>query len=48
MTELSKLGVPVAQMAAEGYGPEFPVCAANDTPLCQAQNRRVDIRVKSK
>ena len=48
MTELSKLGVPVTQMAAEGYGPEFPVCTANDTPLCQAQNRRVDIRVKSK
>lgn len=32
----------------EGYGPEFPVCAANDTPECKAQNRRVDIKVAVK
>ena len=45
---LEKAGVPAGMIVAEGYGPEYPVCAANDTKECQAQNRRVDIRVKSK
>ena len=46
--DLEKAGVPKGSIIAEGYGPEYPVCAANDTKECQAQNRRVDIRVKSK
>ena len=46
--ELVKLGVAAANVESEGYGPEHPVCAANDTPECKAQNRRVDIRVKAK
>lgn len=46
--ELVKLGVPAANVASEGYGPEHPVCTANDTPECKAQNRRVDIRVTAK
>ncbi len=33
---------------AEGYGLQHPVCEANDTKECQAQNRRVDIRVTVK
>jgi K(+)-stimulated pyrophosphate-energized sodium pump len=33
---------------AEGYGPLHPICEANDTPECKAQNRRVDIRVTVK
>lgn len=46
--ELVKLGVAAASVDSEGYGPEHPVCAANDTPECKAQNRRVDIRVAAK
>lgn len=32
----------------EGYGQEHPVCPANDTPECQAQNRRIAIVVTKK
>lgn len=41
-------GVTAANIASEGYGSDHPVCAANDTPECKAQNRRVDIRVTKK
>jgi outer membrane protein OmpA-like peptidoglycan-associated protein len=48
-SELGKAGAGAAQVKeAVGYGPEFPVCAANDTPECKAQNRRVDLKVASK
>lgn len=43
--ELQKLGVNSSRMTSEGYGEQYPVCAANDTPECKAQNRRIDIRV---
>ncbi|MEZ4906569.1 MAG: OmpA family protein [Saprospiraceae bacterium] len=43
--ELQKLGVPANRMETEGYGEQYPVCPANDTPECKAQNRRIDIRV---
>lgn len=46
--EVVKLGIDKARLASEGYGPEHPICAANDTDECKAQNRRVDIRVTSK
>lgn len=47
--ELVKSGAAAKQVVeAVGYGPEFPVCAANDTPECKAQNRRVDLKVASK
>lgn len=46
--ELVKLGVTKANVESEGYGPEHPVCEANDTPECKAQNRRIDIRVTAK
>jgi K(+)-stimulated pyrophosphate-energized sodium pump len=48
MDELIKLGVSADRLSAEGYGSEYPVCAANDTPECKAQNRRVDVRVTKK
>ena len=48
MAQLLKAGVDAEMISAEGYGPEHPICVANDTKECQAQNRRVDIRVKSK
>lgn len=43
--ELQKLGVSAKRLASEGYGELHPVCAANDTPECKSQNRRIDIRV---
>lgn len=49
MRELVNQGAGKNQVAeAVGYGPEHPVCAANDTPECRAQNRRVDLKVASK
>lgn len=41
-------GVAADRLAAEGYGPEHPICPANDTDECKAQNRRVDLRVTKK
>ncbi len=46
--ELVKLGIVANRIDAEGYGPEHPICEANDTKDCQAQNRRVDVRVTTK
>jgi K(+)-stimulated pyrophosphate-energized sodium pump len=46
--ELVKLGVAESRISAEGYGQDHPVCAANDTPDCKAQNRRIDVRVSKK
>ncbi len=48
MNELVKLGVAKTRMEAEGYGSQYPICPANDTPECKAQNRRIDIRVTEK
>ena len=49
MQELIKLGVGANQVTeAVGYGPEHPVCVANDTPECKAQNKRVDLKIVSK
>jgi len=47
-SKLISLGIPVTNVSSEGFGSEFPVCEANDTPECKAQNRRVDVRIKSK
>ena len=48
-SQLVAAGVPVSAIEkAEGYGPLHPICEANDTKECQAQNRRVDIRVTVK
>lgn len=46
--ELIALGVEAGRLSAEGYGPEHPVCAANDTDDCKAKNRRIAIRVTEK
>jgi K(+)-stimulated pyrophosphate-energized sodium pump len=48
MDELIKMGIPASRLESEGYGAEYPVCAANSTPECKAQNRRVDVRVTKK
>lgn len=41
-------GIAANRLSAEGYGQEHPICPANDTDECKAQNRRVDIRVAKK
>jgi outer membrane protein OmpA-like peptidoglycan-associated protein/uncharacterized protein YegP (UPF0339 family) len=38
-------GIAADRMRSEGYGQEHPVCPANDTEECKAQNRRVSVRV---
>ncbi|MGQ2107674.1 sodium-translocating pyrophosphatase [Ornithobacterium rhinotracheale] len=37
-------GIAADRLEAEGYGEAHPICEANDTPACQAQNRRLDVR----
>lgn len=41
-------GIEAARLESEGYGAQHFVCPPNDTPECQAQNRRVDIRITKK
>ena len=45
MNALLAQGIAATSLSAEGYGPEHPVCPANDTDECKAKNRRVAIRV---
>ncbi|MGB0884807.1 MAG: sodium-translocating pyrophosphatase [Chitinophagales bacterium] len=40
-------GFDVNRLVAEGYGSEHPICKANNTEICKAKNRRVDIKVTS-
>ena len=44
---LIEMGVPASRIEAEGYGSQYPVCEANDTDVCRAQNRRIDVRFLS-
>lgn len=41
-------GIDASRLESEGYGAQHFVCPANDTKECQAQNRRVDIRITKK
>ncbi len=41
-------GAPKDRLVAEGQGPENPVCAANDTEECKAQNHRIAVNVRSR
>ncbi len=43
--KLLEMGIEADRVEAEGYGSQFPVCEANDTDECKAQNRRIDVRV---
>jgi len=45
---LIKSGAEGTRISAEGYGAQYPVCAANDTRECKAQNRSIDVRVTKK
>ena len=44
---LIEKGISAERIEAEGYGQEHPVCPANDTDECMAQNRRIDVRILS-
>ena len=48
LNKLVTLGANKAQLSAQGYGQEHPVCPANDTDECKAKNRRIDIRLTAK
>ena len=48
LNKLVALGANKAQLSAQGYGAEHPICPANDTPECKAKNRRIDIRLTAK
>ncbi|MGI9526962.1 MAG: OmpA family protein [Weeksellaceae bacterium] len=48
MNNIVKNGINAERLAAEGYGADHPVCPANDTDMCKAQNRRVDVRLTEK
>lgn len=48
MNTLNTTGIDAARLSAEGYGSDHPLCPANDTDECKAQNRRVDIRITKK
>lgn len=41
-------GVKADRLEAEGFGSDFPICAANDTDECKAKNRRISVRVTAK
>ena len=43
--KLLEMGIAADRVEAEGYGSQYPVCAANDTDECMAKNRRIDVRV---
>jgi outer membrane protein OmpA-like peptidoglycan-associated protein/uncharacterized protein YegP (UPF0339 family) len=42
---LQEKGMQDKRIRSEGYGPQHPICAENNTPDCKALNRRVSIRV---
>jgi OmpA-OmpF porin, OOP family len=46
--ELIALGINTSRLTAEGYGPQFPICLANDSDTCKAKNRRIDVRIVQK
>ena len=45
--KIMEMGINSDRIETEGYGSQFPVCDANDTDECKAQNRRIDVRVLS-
>jgi len=41
-------GIAADRVTHEGFGPKNPVCPANNTPDCRAENRRVDVKLTQK
>ena len=46
--ELIKLGVDEERVHAEGFGSKHPICPENNSEVCRAQNRRVDLLLLQK
>lgn len=46
--ELVALGIAADRIESEGYGAQHFRCAPNDTEVCKAKNRRVDIKLTSR
>jgi outer membrane protein OmpA-like peptidoglycan-associated protein len=44
-TALIQMGIKPTRLEAHGYGAERPICPANDTEFCRAQNRRIAVQV---
>ena len=47
-SELAASGISADRIESEGYGAQHFICEANDSDICKAKNRRVDIRVTLK
>jgi len=47
-TALIQMGVKPTRLQEQGYGSEHPICPANDSEFCRAQNRRVAVHVTAK
>ena len=48
VTALVAAGVEKRRLEAEGYGQDHPICPANDSEECKAQNRRIDVNVRAR
>jgi OOP family OmpA-OmpF porin len=48
VSELAARGISRRRLKAEGYGTAHPVCRNDASPECQAQNRRIDLKVTAK
>jgi len=48
LVDLVSRGIAADRLESEGYGQEHPICPANDTEECKAQNRRISVRVTEK
>jgi len=46
--KLIPLGIDANRVTYEGYGSKNPVCPANNTTDCRAENRRIDVKVTQK
>lgn len=47
-TALIQMGVTPTRLEEEGFGSEHPICPANDSEFCRAQNRRTAVHVTAK
>ncbi len=47
-TALIQMGVAPGRLDEEGFGAEHPICPANDSEFCRAQNRRTAVHVTAK
>jgi outer membrane protein OmpA-like peptidoglycan-associated protein len=47
-TALIQMGVTPSRLDQEGFGAEHPLCPANDSEFCRAQNRRTALHVTAK